>query len=557
MAFFQEPPRLGNTFDADPLLRSFLARRLAPDHLRAVEEELRHLGALAGGPLFALQSADRLNEPVLTAWDAWGNRIDHIEVTPLWKEAARLAAVHGLVAVAYERKHGAASRIDQFARAYLLEPSLDVYSCPLAMTDGAARTLTDLASADNRAVVERAVPRLTSRDPDRMWTSGQWMTERTGGSDVGLSETVARKDGETWRLYGTKWFTSATTSQMTLTLGRPEGNGPGGRGLALFYLELRDEEGRLRNISINRLKDKLGTRKVPTAELTLDGAPAVPLAGLADGVRNISSMLNVTRTWNATMSASGMRRGVMLAQDYARRRVAFGARLCDKPLHVDTLAGLEAEAAGAFLLSFEVVRLLGKREAGEASDEEQALFRLLTPIAKLVTGKQAVAVASECLEAFGGAGYVEDTGLPRLLRDAQVLPIWEGTTNVLSLDTLRALGGTGAAEALRRALAREIAAITDPSLAGVAQAVARTAERLTGWLSERLGKPETLEAGARRFALTLGRTYELALLGAHASWCAENGQGGRAAAAARRFLRHGVDLLDDDDLEDARILAGA
>src|SRR5207248_2121166 len=138
-----------------------------------------------------------------------------------------------------------------------------------------------------RALIERAVPRLTSRDPDRMWTSGQWMTERTGGSDVGLSETEARQEGDSWRLFGTKWFTSATTSEMALTLGRPAGGGAGGRGLALFYVELRDDEGRLRNIAINRLKDKLGTRKVPTAELTLDGTPAIPVAGLSDGVRNI------------------------------------------------------------------------------------------------------------------------------------------------------------------------------------------------------------------------------------------------------------------------------
>ena len=114
------------------------------------------------------------------------------------------------------------------------------------------------------------------------------MTERTGGSDVGISETVARKDGDTWRLHGTRWFTSAATSQMALTLARPEGNPPGGHGLALFYVETRDESGRLRNIQINRLKDKLGTRMVPTAELTLDGTPAIPVAGLTGGVKAIT-----------------------------------------------------------------------------------------------------------------------------------------------------------------------------------------------------------------------------------------------------------------------------
>src|SRR5690606_11820485 len=402
-----------------------------------IEPELRDMGELAGGELYRMQLEDRLNEPTLTHWGPWGERIDHIEVSPLWKHAERIAAERGIVATAYERKHGRFSRIHQFALVHLFGPATDVYSCPLAMTDGAARTLLD---AGNPEIVERALPRLTSRDPATFWTSGQWMTEATGGADVGLSETVATQDADgTWRLPGRKWFTSATTRQMAVTLARPEGNGPGGRGLALFYVETRDADGRLANIEINRLKDKLGTRKVPTAELMLRGTPAWLVKGTDSGVRNITTMLNITRTWNAVMSAAGMRRAVALARDYARRRFAFGAMLSEKPLHLDTLAGMQAEYEAAQQLAFLAVELLGKLEAGEAGEREQALLRLVTPIAKLTTAKQAVAVASEALEAFGGAGYIEDTGLPVLLRDAQVLPIWEGTTNVLSLDVLRAL----------------------------------------------------------------------------------------------------------------------
>src|SRR4030095_9155478 len=161
--------------------------------------------------------------------------------------------------------------------------------------------------------------------------SGQWMTERTGGSDVSQSETVAKLDGHQWRLYGTKWFTSAPTPNMALTLARPERNGEGSRGLAPVFVELRDGNGRLRNIQVNRLKDKLGTRKVPTAELTLDGTPATLVSSKSDGVRAIPPMLSVTRTWNAVCAVSGMRRGLALARDYARRRQAFGALLVDKP----------------------------------------------------------------------------------------------------------------------------------------------------------------------------------------------------------------------------------
>jgi len=553
MAFFQDPPRLGDTYAADALLREHLARTFDPQALSELEPELHALGTLAGGPLLAQQEEERLLEPRLVPYDPWGRRIDRIELTPLWHRARSLAARHGLVATAYERRHGARSRTHQFALVHLLDPSTDVYACPLAMTDGAARTLLDLGDP---ALAGRAVPRLTSRDPDRMWTSGQWMTERAGGSDVAGTETVARRDGDGWRLFGTKWFSSATTSEMALALARPEGAPAGSRGLALFYVETRREDGRTNGILVNRLKDKLGTRKLPTAELTLDGARATPVAGLDGGVRNVATMLNVTRTWNAVAAASGMTRALQLARDYAGRRAAFGAPLAAKPLHADTLAGLEAEREGAFLLAFRAAALLGRIEAGEADEAGRALFRVLTPLAKLTTGKQAVAVASEVVECFGGAGYVEDTGIPRLLRDAQVLPIWEGTTNVLSLDAVKALGTPGAQEALAAELRGHLAAVRDPALAPAVRAAEAAVEHARAFLAT--AGSAAVEAGARRAALTLGRALELALLVAHAQWCLDAGRGRRALAAARRLARNGVDLVGEaaaGDGEDAALLA--
>jgi alkylation response protein AidB-like acyl-CoA dehydrogenase len=552
MAFFQEPPRLGNQYDDDPMLPSWIARHVGT--VDPIVGELRMLGNLTVD-YYGKQLADRLNEPVLTQWDPWGNRIDRIDVSPLWIEAQALAAHHGMVAAAYEPRLGALARTHQFAVVYVLGPSLDVYSCPLAMTDGAARTLI---ASGNKELVDRYVPLLTSRDPLAMWTSGQWMTERTGGSDVSQSETVAKQVDGQWRLYGTKWFTSATTSQMALTLARPEGNPDGSRGLALFLVELRDANGRLRDIYVNRLKDKLGTRKVPTAELTLDGTPATLVGSTTDGVRNITPMLSVTRTWNAVSAVSGMRRGLALARDFARRRKAFGAFLVDKPLHADTLAGLEAEYAAAFCLAFRSVDLLGQLEHGSTADREAAerLSRALIPIAKLTTGKQAVAVASEAIESCGGAGYVEDTGLPRILADAQVLPIWEGTTNVLSLDTLRALGKGGAIESITSEIERNLASAKDSGLSKPVDAVRAAVKHATGWITEAMSSPDRLEAGARRFALTLGRSLELALLVGHAQWCLDHQHdGARMAAAARRFAQNGIDLIGDSPIDDTRLLA--
>jgi acyl-CoA dehydrogenase len=551
--FNQPPPQLGNQYEDDRVLRSVLVRRFGGRVPAAVEESLRELGELAGGELYQMQLADRLNEPHLVQWDAWGNRIDEIEVSPLWRRAERLAAEFGLVATGYEAEHGGLARTVQFALVHLFHPSTDVYSCPLAMTDGAARTLLD---SGNRALAERVVPHLTSRDPARFWTSGQWMTESTGGSDVGASETIARRQGDGWALWGRKWFTSAATSQMALTLARPEGNDPGGRGLALFYVETRDDAGRLDRIQVLRLKDKLGTRKVPTAELVLDGTPAIPVAGLADGVRQIVPMLTMTRTWNSVCAASFMRRGIALARDYGRRRVAFGRPLSRQPLHVQTLAELQAEYEAAFHLCFELIHLLGRVEHGEADDDAQALLRLMTALTKLTTGKQAVTVSTEAIECFGGAGYVEDTGLPVIVRDSQVLPIWEGTTNVLSLELLKACSDGAPLAVLRRRIAACARACRDDRLAAAVSIAGTAADRALAWYrSAAESGRAALEAHARGFALTLGRATALALLCEHAQWSLDQEQDGHARAAALAFASSRINQLDGIEPDDAALLA--
>jgi hypothetical protein len=297
---------------------------------------------------------------------------------------------------------------------------------------------------------------------------------------------------------------------MALTLARPEGNGPGGSGLAMFYLETRSPDGSLNGIRLERLKDKLGTRKVPTAELTLEGAGAQLVAGATHGTRAIEPMLKITRAWNSVCAASFMRHGLSLAEDYARRRVAFGAPLAAQPLHRETLADLEARAAGAFLLTFHLAELLGREEADLLDEEERSLLRFLTPLVKLATGKRSVHAASEVLEAFGGAGYVEDSGIPVLLRDAQVLPIWEGTTNVLSLDALLRADTELALAALLRRLRKIACAAVGSAFESAAALAAAALEHASRWRST-VKDRDTLQAGARRFAMTAARALELAL----------------------------------------------
>jgi acyl-CoA dehydrogenase len=226
LSSLQTPPEPGDAWQhsGNWLLRSWLARSLPEDLLEQHHTALAELGRLAGGDWYRAQLRDRLNEPRLTSWNAWGERIDEIELTPLWRRAHRWAAEYGLIATGYDAALGPHARLLQFARAWMYIPSTDFYGCPLAMTDGAARILTD---AGNAELARRALPHLLTSDPDAFWTSGQWMTETVGGSDVSRTETVARQDPDgTWRLTGRKWFTSAATSEMALTLARPESNRP-------------------------------------------------------------------------------------------------------------------------------------------------------------------------------------------------------------------------------------------------------------------------------------------------------------------------------------------
>jgi hypothetical protein len=250
----------------------------------------------------------------------------------------------------------------------------------------------------------------------------------------------------------------------------------------------------------------------------------------------------------------GARRAVALASAFADRRRAFGALLRDKPLHLDTLAAIAAESFGVTLFSFRLAELVGRVESKVASAEEIALQRALTPIAKLTTGKQAVAIASEAVESFGGAGYVEDTGLPRLVADAQVLPIWEGTTNVLSADTLRALAHEETRTALDQELSRRMESIREPSLLDGQKAVGQALEAARSFWSANLRDPGRLEAGARQYAMTLGRSYEALLMLEHAQHQKQRGGSERAAAAARRFIAHGLSSFTGVDPADAALL---
>uniref|UniRef100_A0AAQ5Y5M9 Acyl-CoA dehydrogenase AidB n=1 Tax=Amphiprion ocellaris TaxID=80972 RepID=A0AAQ5Y5M9_AMPOC len=517
-SFFQEKAVLKNPFLEDALLQGYLRRHLPQE---VVFSDLCAFGERVAKEVDGWGRECEVNPPRLVHFDPWGRRVDHIVTSEAWRRMKDLSAQEGLVAIGYERSFGEWSRVYQMSKLYIYCPSSGLYTCPLAMTDGAAKVIQSIGVS---WPVEEAYSRLTTRQPELFWTSGQWMTERQGGSDVASgTETVAvpQTDGS-YKLHGFKWFTSATDADMTLTLARVQdrtgATTPGSKGLSLFYAEVsRDEDGRLRGIEVQRLKDKLGTRQMPTAELLLDG---LPLSDEGRGVASIANMLTITRIHNSVSAASTMRRVLQLARDYATRRTAFGKLLKDHPLHMQTLARMEVETRGAFLLVMDVCRLLGREESGIATQLDTHLLRLLTPVVKLYTGKQAVAVVSEGLESFGGQGYIEDTGLPGLLRDAQVLSIWEGTTNVLSLDVLRCVARSSGM-VLHAYFTHSLlaGASSVSSLAPAVKAVDGSLSELEQFVQGAATRGQSyLELAARDLAYSLARIYTGALLIDHACW---------------------------------------
>lgn len=354
------------------------------------------------------------------------------------------------------------------------------------MTDGAARLLSlHLSSKDldpsTRAVFQNAYDRLTSRNSEYAWTSGQWMTERSGGSDVSGTETIATHAPQTsdalgpWSIDGFKWFSSATDCSMSILLAQTS------KGLSTFLAPMRrplsntssapgSQESELNGIVIQRLKNKFGTKSLPTAELELSGTRAYLIGGEGRGIQEISTILDITRLYSAVSAVGYLGRGLAIARSFAQVREVGAGRgkrlmLRESPLHMSTLARITGEYKSMMLFTFFVASLMGVNEHGITQGAESIrllpgrpedvphLMRILTPILKASVCKGSIHALQECMEALGGVGYLDNSenesiNIARLYRDCCVLSIWEGTTDVLSSDTLRVLKGKSGEEVL-------------------------------------------------------------------------------------------------------------
>lgn len=456
-----------NFADRDPALRPLLDSHLSPDDRARLEPHLEVLGELAATELDALAvTADR-NPPALRQFAPDGTRIDEVEYHPAYRRMSEIAfESFGLAAMSHRPGVlGWPTRVPhlvKYAVSYLFVQAEFGLACPVSMTDSAARVLRLF---DPKAFADE-IDALTSTDVGTLATGAMFMTEKQGGSDVGQTSTVATHHGDHWTLRGHKWFCSNVSADVVLTLAEVPGQGEGTRGLGLFMVPRLRPDGSRNAIRIERLKDKLGTRSMASGEVALEDAWARPVGDLTRGFVQMAEMLNVSRLSNAMRASALMRRAVREAVDHTRQRVAFGKPLFEQPLMRATLLPLLLDAEASLGLVLEAADRLDAADAGDA--DAASLVRVLTPIAKHTLCKRARSVTGETMEVRGGNGYIEDWVDPRLLRDAHLGSIWEGSSNVIALDVLRCMRNEQAHLTIARCYTARLEALGEPAVKAAA-----------------------------------------------------------------------------------------
>lgn len=522
--------------DADPALRPLLDRLLpAPDRER-IEPALRELGELAAGELDRLAAVADAHPPVLRQYSPSGERIDEVEYHPAYQRMAEIAfGRFGLAAMSHRPGvlgwPAKVPHVVKYSLSYVFVQAEFGLACPLSMTDSAARVLR-LFDPDRFA---DKIAALTSTDPETLATGAMFMTEKAGGSDVGRTESVATDHGTHWTLRGHKWFASNVSAQVILTLARVPGQGEGTKGLGMFLVPETRPDGSRNSYRIDRLKDKLGTRSMASGEVTLEDAYALPVGELTRGFRQMAEMVNVSRLSNAMRSTALMRRAVHESIQHARQRVVFGKPLFDQPLMRATLLSMILTAEAALGLVLESATQLDSSDAGD--ETAHGLIRILTPLAKYTICKQARGVTGEAMEIRGGNGYIEDWVNPRLVRDAHLGSIWEGSSNVIALDVLRCLRREGSHRLLADTSLARLAALTDPDVTSTASVLKQRWEALLKHGEGLLGSPpDAQEAAIGRYAERLARAVMATLLVEQADYEIAAGLGHRKLLIANTYL---------------------
>jgi acyl-CoA dehydrogenase len=469
----------------------------APTFERA-RPHLVEMGEVAGGELDNLAAQADKNPPVLRAFDQAGRRVDEVVFHPSYRRMETIAfGRFGLAAMSHrDGVLGWPGRVPQtvkYALSYLFAQSEFGLLCPVNMTDSTARMLKHYASDELKAAW---IPRLTTTDFAQLLQGTQWMTEKTGGSDVGAATTEARRSADgTWRLWGDKWFCSNANADVALTLARPEGAPKGTRGLGMFLVPKYLPDGTKNGWVINRLKDKLGSRSMASGEVTYQGALAYVVGDVGRGFKQMMEMVNLSRLSNAMRAAGIMRRALLESVVHASGRAAFGGPLIALPLLRANLMEMLLDIEAAASVVFNAAAVFDRWDGGSAGDRK--LFRIWTPVAKCWITARTRVVASEAMNVRGGNGYIEEWVNSRLVRDSYLGAIWEGATPIVALDVQRSIMREQCHEALFAYIGGQLQHVTEPAAKPwvdvVVQAVEALKRRIDVW-AELSREEQELEA---------------------------------------------------------------
>ena len=437
-----------NLFTTDPELDALLPLYLPAPIYTHLRPHLAHLGGLAGGVLDTLAHTADGNPPQLLHRTRSGVDAQHIVKHPAYVELERVAfSQYGLAAMSHRGGVlGWATPLPaaaKYALTYLFVQAEFGLCCPLSMTDSLTRTLRKFGSPE---LLQRYLPNLTTQNFDELYQGAMFMTEQGAGSDVAATATRAVPDGQGYRLYGDKWFCSNPDAALAMVLARIDGAPTGMKGVSLFLLPRTLDDGSANAYRIVRLKDKLGTRSMASGEINLCGARAFLVGEAGRGFQQMADMVNNSRLSNGVRAAGLMRRACSEALFIARERLAFGGRLIDMPLMRRQLLKLLLPTEQARTMVFQTAEALRRSDAGDHS--AYPLVRILTPLIKFRACRDARKVTGDAMEVRGGCGYIEDWSDPRLVRDAHLGSIWEGTSNIVALDVLRAIRRENALPAL-------------------------------------------------------------------------------------------------------------
>ena len=448
-----------NFFEMDHGLQSLL-QIYCPAALREhMWPHWQRLGEMAGGRLDELADIAERHPPKLHHRDRFGRDREWVEYHPAYRDMERVAFTDfGLHMMSHRPGvldwPDTVPAIAKYAFTYLFVQAEFGLMCPVSLTDTGLAMLLRFGDA---TVQERYADRIAVQDADTMLRCSQFMTEKAGGSDVGLVETVARQEGDSWRLYGEKWFCSNTDADVALLLARPEGRGAGTRGLGLFVMPKTLPDGSRNSYRIMRLKDKLGTNSMASGEIVMEGAQAWAVGDVNDGIRQMMAQVNLSRLSHGVRAAALMRRCLNEALVAAKTRTAFGQQVADMPLAQRQLMKIMVPTEQALSMYAYAAQQMDAAKAGDADAEKR--LRIVTPLYKFRACRDNPGVATAAMEMRGGNGYIEDFVNPRLIRDSQIGLLWEGTSNINGLDVLtRAVAKVGAHLALAEDIGERLSA---------------------------------------------------------------------------------------------------